>query len=344
MKLGMMLGYSGKKMTIPMDLIKKAESLGFDSVWTAEAYGSDSISPAAWILAQTDKIKVGTCIMQMPARTPAMAAMTANTLDHLSNGRFLVGLGASGPQVVEGWHGVPYGKPVTRAKEYIQIMRKIFEREAPVEFDGKMYQMPVKGEGTTGLGKPLKSILHGNPNIPIYLASITPAGLANSAEVADGVFPVFMIPEKFDVLKKDLDRGFAKSGRSMENFDVAPTVGVVMDDNLDGCRYFIKDFLSLYIGGMGAKGKNFYTDYATRLGYGDAAEKIQDLYLAGKKDEARNAVPDQLVDDIALVGPEARIRELAQDWKAAGARGEIGTLLINAQQPEVLPILADALL
>ncbi|MFT5033789.1 MAG: F420-dependent oxidoreductase-like protein [Bermanella sp.] len=344
MKLGMMLGYSGKKMTLPMELIKQAEKLGFDSVWTAEAYGSDAVSPAAWILAQTEKMKVGTCIMQMPARTPAMAAMTAITLDQLSEGRFLVGLGASGPQVVEGWHGVPYGKPVTRAKEYIQIMRNIMAREAACEFDGVMYQIPVKGPGTTGLGKPLKSILHGNPNIPMYLASITPAGLANAAEVADGVFPIFMIPEKFDVLKKDLDRGFAKSGRSMANFDVAPSVPVIMDDNIDGCRHFVKDFLALYIGGMGAKGKNFYTDYATRCGYGAEAEKIQDLYLAGKKTEAIAAVPDQLVDDIALVGPEGRIRERAKDWKAAGARGEIGTMLINAQQPEVLPILADCIL
>ncbi len=344
LKLGMMLGYSGKKISLPMELVKRAEELGFDSVWTAEAYGSDAVSPAAWILAQTDKIKVGTCIMQMPARTPAMAAMTAMTLDQLSGGRFLVGLGASGPQVVEGWHGVPYGKPVTRAKEYIQIMRQIMAREAPVQFDGKMYQMPVKGEGCTGLGKPLKSILQGNPDIPMYLASITPAGLANAAEVADGVFPIFMSPEKFDVLKADLDKGFAKSGRSLANFDVAPSVGVVMGDDLDGCRYFIKDFLALYIGGMGAKGKNFYTDYATRLGYGDAAEKIQDLYLAGDKDEARAAVPDELVDEVALVGPEGRIRERAQAWKAAGARGEVGTLLINCQQPEVLPILADCLL
>ncbi len=344
MKLGMMLGYSGKKLTLPMELIKQAEKLGFDSVWTAEAYGSDAVSPAAWILAQTEKMKVGTCIMQMPARTPAMAAMTAITLDQLSEGRFLVGLGASGPQVVEGWHGVPYGKPVTRAKEYIQIMRKIMAREEACEFDGVMYQMPVKGPGTTGLGKPLKSILHGNPNIPMYLASITPAGLANAAEVADGVFPIFMIPERFDVLKKDLDRGFAKSGRSIDNFDVAPSVPVIMDDNVDGCRAFVKDFLALYIGGMGAKGKNFYTDYATRLGYGAEAEKIQDLYLAGNKKEAIAAVPDKLVDEIALVGPEARIRERAKDWKAAGARGEVGTMLINAQQPEVLPILADCIL
>ncbi|MGB1142229.1 MAG: LLM class flavin-dependent oxidoreductase, partial [Halioglobus sp.] len=173
MKLGFLLGYSGKTISIPIDLIKQAESMGFDSVWTAEAYGNDAVSSASWILAQTEKIRVGTAIMQMPARTPAMCAMTTMSLNQLSGGRFIAGLGASGPQVVEGWHGVPYGKPVTRTKEYIQIMRKIMEREGPVEFDGSMYQMPNKGEGTTGLGKPLKSILEGAPDVPIYTASIT---------------------------------------------------------------------------------------------------------------------------------------------------------------------------
>lgn len=344
MKLGLLLGYSGKQLQVPMDNIKAAEAAGFDSVWTAEAYGSDAVSVAAWILAQTTKIKVGTAIMQMPARTPAMAAMTAMSLDQLSGGRFIVGLGASGPQVVEGWHGVPYGKPVTRTREYIQIMRKIFEREGPVEFDGKMYQLPNKSEGTTGLGKPLKSILHGNPNIPMYTASITPAGVAASAEVADGVFPVWMSPEKYSVLEPSINKGLEKSGRSKADFDVAPFVGAVMDDNLDGCRYFIKDFLSLYIGGMGAKGKNFYTDYATRMGYGDAAEEIQDHYLAGNKDKALAAVPNELVDEVALVGPEARIRERAQDWKAANQRNEVGTMIIKCEQPELIPILADCLL
>ncbi|CAA0078778.1 Putative coenzyme F420-dependent oxidoreductase [Zhongshania aliphaticivorans] len=344
MKLGLLLGYSGAKLSLPMDTVKQAETLGFDSVWTAEAYGSDAVSPAAWILAQTSTIKVGTAIMQMPARTPAMCAMTAMSLDQLSGGRFIVGLGASGPQVVEGWHGVPYGKPVTRTREYIKIMKTIFERQGPVEFDGGMYQMPYKGPGATGLGKPLKSILHGDPNIPIYTASITPAGVSASAEVADGVFPVWMSPEKYSVLEPSINKGLEKSGRNKADFDVAPFVGVIMDDNIDGCRYFIKDFLALYIGGMGAKGKNFYTDYATRMGYGDAAEQVQDLYLAGKKDDARNAIPDALVDEIALVGPEARIRERAADWKAASQRGEINSMLLNCAQPEAMEVMADCFL
>ena len=316
-KLGLLLGYSGKQISIPMDNILKAEELGFDSVWTAEAYGSDAVTPASWILSRTTKIKVGTAIMQMVGRTPATCAMTAMTLDQLSNGRFIVGLGASGPQVVEGWHGVPYGKPITRTREYIQIMKKIFAREGATEFDGKMYQLPNKGEGTTGLGKPLKSILQASEGIPVYTASITPAGLAASAEVADGVFPVFMVPEKFEVIGEHLEKGFAKAGngKSLADFDVAPFIGCMLGDDLDACRFPIKHFLALYIGGMGAKSKNFYHTYATNLGFGEAADKIQDLYLGGDKDAAANAVPDELVDLVALVGDEARIRERAKCGK-----------------------------
>lgn len=343
-KLGLMLGYSGKQLNIDMELIKKAEALGYDSVWTAEAYGSDAISPASWILAKTEKIKVGTCIMQMPARSPAMAAMTAMSLDQLSGGRFIVGLGASGPQVVEGWHGVAYNKPVTRTKEYITLMRKIMEREGPVEFQGDIYQMPNKGEGTSGLGKPLKSILQASPNIPIYTASITPNGLACSGEVANGVFPLWMDPENTDVILSDVRRGAERAGRSLEGFDVAPTVPVIMDDNVEGCLALVKPFLALYIGGMGARNKNFYNAYATRMGYGDAAKEIQDLYLDGKKDEAAAAVPDELVDAIALVGPEARIRERAARWIQASERGDVTTLMLNVQQQELLPILADIFL
>ena len=226
MKLGLLLGYSGKRLNISMDTVKQAESLGFDSVWTAEAYGSDAVTPATWILAQTDKIRVGTAIMQMPARTPAMAAMTAMTLAQLSNNRFIVGLGASGPQVVEGWHGVPYGKPITRTREYIQIMRAIMERAGPVEFDGVEYQMPNRSAASTGLGKPLKSILEANTDIPIYTASITPAGLRCAAEVADGVFPVWMDPDKYSLFAEDMEAGFAKAGngKSLKDFDIAPFV------------------------------------------------------------------------------------------------------------------------
>ena len=346
MKLGFLLGYSGKEVHIPMDLIKQAEAMGYDSVWTAEAYGNDAVTAAAWVLAQTSKIRVGTAIMQMPARTPAMCAMTSMSLDQLSGGRFIVGLGASGPQVVEGWHGVPYGKPVTRTREYIQIMRKIMAREGPVEFEGEIYQLPVKGPGTTGLGKPLKSILQGNPDIPIYTASITPAGLRCAAEVADGVFPVWMDPNKYDVLGEHLEAGFAKAGngKSLENFDVAPFVMVAMNDDLQAAFDSLRPWLALYIGGMGAKGKNFYNDYATRLGYGEAAERIQELYLSGKKAEAEVEVPDSLLDEVALVGPAERIRERLAPWKEAGKRGEVGSMLLSVQNPIILELFARELL
>ena len=346
MKLGFLLGYSGKHIHIPIDLIKQAESMGYDSVWTAEAYGNDAVTSAAYVLAQTSKIRVGTAIMQMPARTPAMCAMTAMSLDQLSGGRFIVGLGASGPQVVEGWHGVPYGKPVTRTKEYIQIMRKIFQREGPVEFDGQMYQMPNQSEGTTGLGKPLKSILAAASDIPIYTASITPAGLRCAGEVADGVFPVWMDPNKYDVLGESIEQGFEKAGngKSLKDFDVAPFVTVAMNDDLDAAYDALRPWLALYIGGMGAKNKNFYHDYATRLGYGDAANQIQELYLSGKKPEAEALVPNELLDEVSLIGPRERIIERLGPWKEAGKRGEVGSMLLGVQDPVVLELLANEML
>jgi F420-dependent oxidoreductase-like protein len=346
MKLGFLLGYSGKHIHIPIDLIQQAESMGYDSVWTAEAYGNDAVTSAAWVLAQTSKIRVGTAIMQMPARTPAMCAMTAMSLDQLSGGRFIVGLGASGPQVVEGWHGVPYGKPVTRTKEYIQIMRKIFEREGPVEFDGQVYQMPNQSEGTTGLGKPLKSILAAATDIPIYTASITPAGLRCAGEVADGVFPVWMDPNKYSVLGDAIEQGFEKAGngKGLKDFDVAPFVTVAMNDDLDAAFDALRPWLALYIGGMGAKNKNFYHEYATRLGYGDAADQIQDLYLSGKKSEAEALVPNELLDEVSLVGPRERIIERLGPWKEAGKRGEVGSMLLGVQDPVVLELLANEML
>ena len=345
MKLGFLLGYSGKHIHMPIELIQQAESMGYDSVWTAEAYGNDAVTSAAYVLAQTSKIRVGTAIMQMPARTPAMCAMTAMSLDQLSGGRFIVGLGASGPQVVEGWHGVPYGKPVTRTKEYIQIMRKIFEREGPLEFDGQMYQMPNQSEGTTGLGKPLKSILAAT-DILIYTASITPAGLRCAGEVADGVFPVWMDPNKYDVLGESIEQGFEKASndKSLEDFDIAPFVTVAMNDDLDAAYDALRPWLALYIGGMGAKNKNFYHEYATRLGYGDAASQIQELYLSGKKPEAEALVPNELLDEVSLIGPRERIIERLGPWKEAGKRGEVGSMLLGVQDPVVLELLANEML
>lgn len=248
--------------------------------------------------------------------------------------------------MVEGWHGVPYGKPVTRTREYIQIMRKIMGREGPVEFDGKVYQMPVKGEGTTGLGKPLKSILDASPEIPIYTASITPAGLRCAGEVADGVFPVWMDPDKYDVLGKDIEAGFEKAGggKSLQNFDIAPFVMVALNDDLDAAFDSLRPWLALYIGGMGAKGKNFYHDYATRLGYGEMATRLQDLYLSGQKAEAEALIPNDLLDAVSLIGSKDRIRERLAPWKEAGKKGQVGSMLLSAHDPEVLELIAHEML
>lgn len=344
MKLGFLMGYSGAQVTVPIDSILEAENLGFESTWVAEAYGSDAVSVSAWILAQTKKIKVGTAIMQMPARAPAATAMAAMTLDQLSGGRFIVGIGASGPQVAEGWYGDVYGKPITKTKEYIEIMRKVWAREGPLEHDGVHYQLPNKREGTTGLGKPLKSILHGNPDIPVYTANITPNGVRCAAEVSDGFFPVWMNPERYDVFEPYINEGFAKSGNTLDTFDVAPFVTCLVNDDIDAARFGVKGMLALYIGGMGARDKNFYNDYATNLGYGDAARKIQDLYLDGKKVEAMAEVPDKLVDEIAIVGPRDRVKGELERWKDAGKKGHVGSMLIGGATKETMQLLAEEML
>jgi F420-dependent oxidoreductase-like protein len=275
-----------------------------------------------------------------------MTAMTALTLDQLSGGRFILGLGASGPQVAEGWHGVPYGNAMTRTREYVAILRQIFAREKPLEFHGELYDVPATGPGTTGLGKPLKSILHGNPAIPIYVASISPGGLRTAAEVADGVFPMMMDPEKFDrVYLPYLEQGFAKAGggKSLASFAVVAGTTVIVSDDLEKARNAVKPGMALYIGGMGARDKNFYNDLAKRLGYETAAKRIQDLYLDGKKAEATAAVPDALVDAVHLVGPRARIRDRLQAWKEAGKKGWVHTLQVGGG-PEALELVAEELL
>lgn len=345
MKLGILGGGIGARVNINLKAIKHAEALGYDSVWTAEAYGGDAVTPAAWILAQTEKIKVGTAIMQMPARSPAMTAMTAMSLAELSGGRFIVGLGASGPQVVEGWHGVPYGKPVTRLKEYVQIMRQIFAREAPATFEGEMYQMPYTGPGATGLGKPLKSILHCEEDIPIFAANITPRGVQAAAEVCDGFFPIWMDPEKYSVFEEPINKGFADAGdKNLTQFDVSPFVTVIMGDDVEQCMMPIRGNMALYIGGMGARDKNFYNKYAKALGFEDAAVKIQDLFLSGKKDEAAAAVPAELIDACHLVGPADRIKERLARWKQAGSKGHVGAMMLGCQQPEALELIAGEML
>ena len=340
MRLGLNVGYSGSQISINMDLVREAERLGFHSVWTAEAYGSDAVVPAAWMAAQTTKIHVGTGIMQMPARTPAMTAMTATTLDQLSGGRFLLGIGASGPQVVEGWHGAAYGNPIGRVREYVEILHKIWDRKEPVQHEGKHYRIPYEGEGASGLGKPLKSILHGR-RIPIYVAAIGPKSVEQTAEVADGWLPIFFSPTRMSIWKGALDAGFARAGggKSLNDFDVAPTVTVIQGSDVASCLQFVKGMLALYVGGMGARGKNFYNELACRYGYESAAKKIQDLYLAGNKAEAAAAVPDEFADEISLVGPPERIKDRLQAWKGSG----ITTMICGVQQPEAMRTVAEAM-
>ena len=347
MKLGIGAVGFGPKVNIDIERIRFAESLGFDSAWTAEAYGNDAVSTATWVLANTTRIKVGTAIMQMPARTPAMAAMTAMTLDQLSGGRFVLGLGASGPQVVEGWHGVAYGPPLARTREYISIVRQILAREHPLEHHGRVYDVPAMGPGTTGLGKPLKSILHGNPRIPIYVASISPAGLRCAAECADGVFPMMLDPDQFDrTYLPFLQEGFAKAGdgKGLASFAVVPGVTVIVSDDAEKARMGVKGGMALYIGGMGARDKNFYNDLAKRLGYEEAAVRIQDLFLAGKKAEAAAAVPDAMVDAVHLVGSKSHIRDRLGAWKEAGRKGWVDTMMIATPQREALELVAEEML
>jgi F420-dependent oxidoreductase-like protein len=331
---------------IDMDLVWEAERLGYEAVWCGEAYGTDAVTPVAWVLAQTKRIKAGTSIMQMPARTPACAAMTAMTLQALSGNRFLCGIGPSGPQVVEGWHGEPFGKPLQRTREYIAIIRQILERKAPLEYHGENYQIPYTGPGATGLGKPLRSIIHGDPSLKIYTASVAPAGLRTAGEVADGTLPFFMSPEKADAIIAPVLEGIAKAGngKTLADFDIAPYVRIAIGDDLAACRDAIRPQLALYIGGMGARSKNYYNDLTKRLGYEAEAIKIQELYLAGRREEAGSAVPDALIDETSLIGPKERIRDRLEAWKAIAKNHRVGALLLAGASQEALRVVAEAVL
>jgi F420-dependent oxidoreductase-like protein len=346
MRLGINFGYQdwGNGLAGAVDLAQEADRLGYHSGWTAEAYGTDAVTPLTWLMAHTERMSFGTAIMQMPGRSPAMAAMTAATLDMMSGGRFLLGIGASGPQVSEGWHGDPYGKPLKKTREYVDIVRTILRREGPLEHHGEHYDIPYTGSGASGLGKPLKLIVHPRrADIPIYLAAIGPKNVALTAEIADGWLPIFFSPMRLRETYGDaLDTGFAKAGggKSLETFDIAPTVTVIVGDDLDALRNLVKPMLALYVGGMGARGKNFYNDLACRYGYEAAAKEIQDLYLDGKKAAATAAVPDELVDEIALLGPRERIADRLEPWKESG----ITTFVAGAAQPEALRLLAELVL
>src|ERR1700748_274735 len=344
MKLAITLKFSPNEGGIGMDLVWEAERLGFDAVWAGEAYGTDAVTPVTWVLARTSRIKAGTSIMQMPARTPACAAMTALSLQALSGGRFVCGIGPSGPQVVEGWHGVPFGKPMQRTKEYIAIIKQILAREKPLEFHGEQYSIPYDGPGATGLGRPLRSIAHGDPNVPFFTASITPAGLRTAGEVADGNLPIFFSPDAPEVVTGPTLEGRRKVGKTMEGFDSAPFVRARMGPDVAACRDAIRPELALYIGGMGARSKNFYNDMVSKMGFEGEAKAIQDFYLDGKKNEAAAAVPDALIDAISLCGPAERIRDRLAAWKDVAKAGHVGTMVLKGSNIDVLRVVAEAVL
>lgn len=344
MRLGLNLGYRGVSIARDTNLVHEAERLGYDSVWTAEAYGADAVTPLAFLAGRTESIRLGSAIMQMPARTPAMTAMTAATLDDLSNGRFLLGLGVSGPQVVEGWHGRPYGKPLQVSREYVEILRAMLGRRGPVEYAGAHYQLPYQGPDATGLGKPLKLISKPrNPDLPIYLAAIGPGNVRLTAEIADGWLPVFYSPERApDVFAPLLSEGFSRSGVAdkADRFDIAVTVFASLDNDLARARLAAKPMISLYVGGMGSADKNFYNDLAHRYGYGEAADRIQAAYLAGRTMEAVREVPDDLVDEVSLVGSRERIADRLEAWEEAG----VTTLLVAATDLATIRLMAELVL
>jgi F420-dependent oxidoreductase-like protein len=330
MRLGFYMGYA-QPGTSPLELLelaREAEQLGYDSAWAAEAWGVDAITPLAWLGAQTERIKLGTAIMQIPGRSPANAAMTAVTLDLLSGGRFLMGLGTSGPQVVEGWHGVEWGKPLGRTREYVEIVRAVLRRER-LEHHGEHYDIPVRGG--TGLGKPLKLMARPlRPEIPIYLAAIGPKAVEQTFEIADGWLPIFWSPEKArDVFPVD---------RARDGFDIAPAVPALLTDDVESGRAMLKEYYSFYIGGMGARGKNFYNDLFVRYGYEAEAREIQDLFLDGRQREAAGKVPDSFVDEVALVGSVERIRDRLAAWRESG----VTTLLVSTRDVATLRAVAEA--
>ncbi len=316
MKLGYNTGYwSAGPPGGVVEAIAEADKLGWHSIWAAEAYGSDALTPLAWWGASTENVQLGTSIVQMSARTPAATAMAAITMDHLSGGRFILGLGASGPQVVEGWYGQPYPRPLERTREFVEIVRTIVAREDRVEFEGKHYTMPYPGG--TGLGKPLKSTVHPLRNdIPIYLAAEGPKNVALSAEICDGWLPLFFAPKDNDWYRDRLQEGFDKGGRkTWDDFEVPATVIMIPGDDVETCADFVRPFIALYVGGMGAKGQNFHYDVFARMGFEAECDKIQELYLAGNKNDAHAAVTTEMVEAISLVGPIDKIKDEIEMWK-----------------------------
>jgi F420-dependent oxidoreductase-like protein len=328
------MGYAppGTNPTELIALAQEAERLGYDSAWAAEAWGTDAATVLSWLAATTTTLKVGSAILQIPARTPAATAMTAATLDLMSGGRFLLGLGLSGPQVVEGWHGQPWGKPLTKLREYVEIVRAVLRRET-LERDGEHYRIPYSGPGATGLGKPLKLMARPlRADIPIYLAVFKPRSVELAAEIADGWLPIFFSPER---ARETFPAPFARG----DGFDIAPAVPALVSDDVESARDALRPYYALYIGGMGARGTNFYNDLVAGYGFEAEAKKIQDLFLDGKQRDAAAAVPDALIDEMALVGPPDRIRDRLAAWKESGAT----TMLVSARDETTLRAVAEAL-
>lgn len=322
MKLGLMLGYSGAELNIPVKLVQLAEQLGYDSVWTAEAYGSDAITPLAYLAAHTERIRLGTAVIQLAGRTPANAAMAIATLDKLAGGnRVICGIGVSGPQIVEGWYGQPWGKPYYRIKDYVNIMKKIWAREEPVIHEGREISLPFTGEGALGIGKPLKSILHMNPDIPIWLGTGMESTVRLTAEIADGWLPLGFVPESAHLYDQWINEGLAKANKTPEQFERQTMTHVQVTDDVQAALDRMKPGIALYVGGMGHKSKNFHNEMMVRRGFADAAARIQELYLAKRKDEAIAAVPDEFVDQGALVGPADRIRKRFRVWEDCSITG-----------------------
>jgi F420-dependent oxidoreductase-like protein len=335
MKLGLQLGYWQAQP--PRDFValaQEAERLGYDSVWTAEAWGSDAFTPLAWIAAHTQKLKLGTGIVQISARTPASCAMHALTLDHLSGGRLILGLGVSGPQVVEGWYGMPFAKPLTRTREYVNIVRQVLKREAPVAFQGEFYRLPYDGPGSWGLGKPLRSIVHPlRADLPIYLGAEGPKNVALAAEIADGWLPLYYSPFRPEVYADSLRA--AKPG-----FEIVQGVGVHVTNDVAAGLLPVKAMLGFYIGGMGARQRNFHMELMGRMGFEAEARRIQDLFFEGKREEAIATVPDKFADEISLVGPLERIKERLAAWRET----PVSTLLVGSRDPKVLRTVAELVL
>ena len=344
MKFGLQLGYWGAQPpSNHAELVTAAEDAGFDSVFTAEAWGSDAYTPLAWWGSSTSHVRLGTSVLQLSARTPTACAMAALTLDHLSGGRHIVGLGVSGPQVVEGWYGQTFGKPLARTREYIDIMRQVWAREAPVTSAGPHYPLPLTGANSSGLGKPLKPITHSRrADIPVMLGAEGPKNIALAAEIADGWLPLFYTPRMADQYNEWLDDGFGRPGarRSRADFEICATAQIVITDDRAGTFEAIKPFLALYMGGMGSEDTNFHAEVYRRMGYGDVVDEVTELFRSDRKDEAARVIPDEVVEDSAIVGDLDHVRTQIGIWEAAG----VTTMLVSpgsVEQVEQLAALLD---